>query len=123
MLHITNGDATVDRIRAAGLPGVVIAWRDVLHEGPVPAGLTLPELSEVRARFIAAQGWAPDEVVREEFAKRDAALAGFGAHEEVVLWFEHDLYDQLQLIQILDWFAGRDRGATALGLINVGAFP
>jgi hypothetical protein len=34
---------------------------------------------------------------RREFRARDAALAGFGAHDEVVLWFEHDLYDQLQL--------------------------
>jgi hypothetical protein len=25
--------------------------------------------------------------------------------DEVVLWFEHDLYDQLQLLQLLDWFA------------------
>jgi hypothetical protein len=25
-----------------------------------------------------------------------------GEHDEIVLWFEHDLYDQLQLIQVLD---------------------
>ena len=28
--------------------------------------------------------------------------------EEIVLWFEHDLYDQLQLIHILDSLRGRD---------------
>ncbi|MCP4159713.1 MAG: hypothetical protein GY760_06535, partial [Deltaproteobacteria bacterium] len=25
-------------------------------------------------------------------------------YEKVILWFEHDLYDQLQILQILDWF-------------------
>ena len=31
MLHITNGDAAADRLRRAGLPGDVLAWRDTLH--------------------------------------------------------------------------------------------
>jgi len=37
------------------------------------------------------------------FARRNEAINHFRDHEEVVLWFKHDLYDQLQLIQILDW--------------------
>jgi hypothetical protein len=36
------------------------------------------------------------------FERRDEAITRFRDHEEVVLWFEHDLFDQLQLIQILD---------------------
>lgn len=118
MLHITNGDSAVQRILQAGIPGEVLPWRDVLHDGPVPAGLTLHELSRVRARFIADQGWAPVEQVMREFAERDAALNDSGAHEEVVLWFEIDLYDQLQLVQLLDWFAGHDPGDTRLSLVQ-----
>ncbi|HET7460787.1 MAG TPA: DUF1835 domain-containing protein [Longimicrobium sp.] len=123
MLHITNGDAAGDKLRASGVSGTVLCWRDVLHEGPVPAGLPFPELSAVRARFIAGQGWGGGDGIAREFAERDAALAGCRAHDEVVLWFEHDLYDQLQLIQLLDWFAtnGRPRltlvcGAEYLGM-------
>ena len=123
VLHITNGDCAADIIRQTGLPGVVIAWQDVLHEGPVPAGLAPDELREVRARFIAAQGWAPHEAVLAELTRRDEALARFADHEEVVLWFEHDLYDQLQLIQILDRFAQHDLGRTKLSLICIGEFP
>jgi hypothetical protein len=74
----------------------------VLHEGPVHAGLPLADLSRRRAAFIA--GWAEHAEVERQFAERDAALRAAGQHEEVVLWFEHDLYDQLQLIQLLDWF-------------------
>jgi hypothetical protein len=41
--------------------------------------------------------------------------AAFARHDEIVLWFEHDLYDQLQLIQILD----RLRGSGNVSLISV----
>jgi hypothetical protein len=52
-----------------------------------------------------------------EFEARDRALAAFAEHGEVALWFEHDLYDQLQLVQLLDWFATRERGPARLSLI------
>src|ERR1019366_8546509 len=57
------------------------------------------------------------------FVERDDAIVHFHNHEEVVLWFEHDLYDQLQLIQILDWFAAHDGADLPLYLICVGSYP
>ena len=117
MLHVTNGDSAVEVIRAAGVGGEVLPWRDVLHDGPVPAGLPLSELSAVRADFIAGQGWGDAGEVRREFQARDEALAGFASHDEVVLWFEHDLYDQLQLAQLLHFFAAAERGETRLTLV------
>ena len=47
MLHITNGDSAVPGIQATGVGGDVIAWRDALHEGPVPADLDADELRPV----------------------------------------------------------------------------
>ena len=123
MLHITNGQCAAERIREARVPGDVIAWNDALHEGPVPAWLPLDQLRHVRARYIADQRWGPYADVLVDFERRDATVARFPAHDEVVLWFEHDLYDQLQLLQILDWFSARDRGATRLSLIAIDAYP
>ena len=74
MLHITNGSAAVDVMHAAGLPGAFLPWDDVLHEGPVPAGLPLERLSAVRADFIAGLGWGTQAMVRRRFAERDRAL-------------------------------------------------
>lgn len=58
MLFVTNGDSAAGRILQAGLSEEVLPWRDVLHEGPVPSGLSPEGLREVRARFIAERGWA-----------------------------------------------------------------
>ena len=51
------------------------------------------------------------------------ALATFPEHDEVVLWFEHDLFCQVQLIYLLNWFAGREMGQTKLSLVCVDQFP
>jgi hypothetical protein len=117
VLHVTNGDHAVEALAEAGVDGSLLPWRDVLHEGPVPQGLSLDELRPVRAGFIADQGWGDLESVLEQFAQRDAALAAYAEHDEVVLWFEHDLYDQLQLVQLLAWFAERDLRSTRLSVV------
>jgi hypothetical protein len=107
MLHVTNGDSAADPIRSLGLGGDVLPWRDVLHEGPVPAPATLDSLRPLRARFLAGSGQSAVDVARE-LEQRDRRLLAGGHDGEVALWFEHDLYDQLQLLQILDAWAARE---------------
>jgi len=123
MLHITNGDSVVSTFRQSRFPGVYLAWADVLHDGPVPELPTLAELFDVRARAFADFGWGKYDQLRAEFAEREALLNTFRQHEEVVLWFEHDLYDQLLLVQLLDWFSAQDLGKSRLGLIQINGLP
>lgn len=104
VLHITNGDSAGDAIKSSGLAGDVLTWRDILHEGPVPP-LPLSALSQVRADYLAAQGLGERARLRADFAERDGTLMRFTDNDEVVLWFEWDLYDQLQLIQLLAFFS------------------
>jgi hypothetical protein len=101
LLHITNGDCAVT-VLSQVVQGPILPWRDVLHEGPVRAGLSLEDLSRERAQFIADAGWGEFATVLKSFQERDALFRRGGEHDEIVLWFEHDLYDQLQLIQVLD---------------------
>jgi hypothetical protein len=105
-LIITNGSSAVGAIRNAGVEADFLSWDDVLHDGPVPAKSSLAQLSDVRAAFIAGQGWGTEEKIRARFKDRDdqfleAIRPGDEQPTEIILWFEHDLYDQLQLIQIL----------------------
>jgi hypothetical protein len=117
LLHITNGDSAAQVMLEAELEGIVLPWRDILHEGPIPAGLDLSALREVRARFLASRKLTGYEEAIRSMAERDAVLEGFRQHDETVLWFEHDLYDQLQLIQILDWFSTQELGNTRLSMV------
>lgn len=101
-LHITNGDAVVYTFKKAGILGTHLPWRDVLHEGPVPGNLPLEQCSRVRGAYLASRGHGKPIRVLHDFQARDAVIRRAGEFDEVVLWFEHDLYDQLQMLQILD---------------------
>jgi hypothetical protein len=101
-LHVTNGDAIVPEIEAVAPDDPVLPWRDVLHEGPVPGGLDEATLRAERAVFLARAGWGDGVKLLDAFERRDAKLER-AAREgyDVWLWFEDDLYDQLQLVQVL----------------------
>jgi len=117
MLHVTNGDVAAEGITQAQFDGEVLPWRDVLHEGPVPAVATPEELREVRARYLARCGWTEQRTAQEDLARRDRRLGrALARGEELVLWFEPDLYDQLQLLQVLDRIASAGRRGRLSGV-------
>ncbi len=121
-LHVTNGDSVVYTWRKGGLVGTQLPWRDALHDGPVPAGLALPELSALRAQYLGVAGYGNPIKLGHDFEKRDATIARCMEFDEIVLWFEHDLYDQLQLLQILDYLAGQSLPLGKLQLIQTDDF-
>ena len=103
MLHVTNGDSIAEVLTEASVTGEIVPWRDVLHDGPVPAGLDDERLAAVRARFIAERGWGEFNAVARELWLRDEQLGrALAKKQPVALWFEDDLYDVLQLIQVLE---------------------
>jgi hypothetical protein len=123
-LNITNGDLAAGTLSEAGVEGKIVPWRDVLHEGPVDSSLSLEDLSKERAAFIAEQGWDDFAHVSGSFVERDRVIRHLDYFDEVVLWFEDDLYDQLQLIQLLDFFGrGPARGKTLSVIVVDGYIP
>ena len=123
MLHVHNGDSTAATARKAAIPGEHLAWREALVCGPTPAGVSAEEFLRLRAKHLSeAYGVASDKCERE-LREQEAALSAFRNHDEVVLWFEHDLFCQVQLVYLLQWFAQRELGRTRLSLICIGEFP
>ena len=132
-LHVANGTCTTRIIEAAGIPGTCSLWADPLYEGPVPGGLSDRELLDVRMRFL---GGGPDELTGAAWAGPDptldpvndlrewrATIARHDSYDELVLWFEHDLFDQLNLIQLLSWLRDHLPASKPVSLICIGAFP
>ncbi|MBO0871363.1 MAG: DUF1835 domain-containing protein [Micromonosporaceae bacterium] len=115
-LHVSNGDGT--DLPGTGLARRVLYWRDVLHEGPVPP-VGPEQLRQIRATFLAAAGADDRSEASAMFTERDETLAA-NRDGQYVLWFEADLYDQLQIIQILDRLAQLDVPAERITLICIG---
>ncbi len=122
ILNVINGDAAAADVAAALGKVQMLVWRDVLHEGPVPA-VVPEELVPIRAAFLAGQGWADGDEARIALGKRDAQIAALEPSDKVVLWFEDDVYDQLQLIQVLDRLTEHNGPIDLMALPREGRTP
>jgi hypothetical protein len=131
-LHVANGTCTTRLIEAAGIPGALSIWADPLHDGPVPGGLTDEELLEVRTRYhtgpshitVGARGGSdPSLDPANDMRQWRAVIERHDSYDELILWFEHDLFDQLNLIQLLSWIHGRLPAARPVSLVCIGSFP
>jgi hypothetical protein len=121
-LHVTNGDIVVELLRRAGLADHALAWVDVLHEGPVPGGVGDGELRRVRAEFLAGADGVDAVAVARRLEERDRALAAYRAGG-YLLWFEADLYDQLQIAQILAGLGDLGVAPDRVTLVCIGEYP
>lgn len=122
ILNITNGDGAANIIKQSAIVGDVLPWRDPMHHGPFPANLPLSELSNLRARYLVGPDADPTEAERD-FQIRDQHLTTSSGYDTVILWFEHDLLDQLQVLQILDWFHHAKATGPKLEMICIDRFP
>jgi len=118
IVHVCNGDSTADSLSLADLPGEIRVWADALDQGPL-LPVSDAEHWKRRGEFWAARG------------QRDAAgkLAGYdqgvdeaAGADELILWFEHDLFDQLALIRLLSRLARRGLPAQ-LTIVSIDRHP
>ena len=104
-LIITNGDCVAQSMRAAGFKEEILSWNDVLHDGPVPGSVDWDELMKIRANFLSIHFGEEPSKVKQELSDRQDILNRLMAYDRISLWYEHDLFDQLQLTQILDYLS------------------
>ena len=104
----------------SSVPGTLSAWPDVLHDGPTPL-VTGEAWIQARIPFLASMASEDVEKVRAQYRAGDAVLESWRDRDEVVFWFEHDLFDQLLLIRHLWWLttnaADRARYPTRFSLV------
>jgi hypothetical protein len=100
IVHICNGDMTADGLSLADLPGEIRVWADALDRGPVRP---LPDDEHYRARgeFWASRGEGSASDNAKKLAEWDKGFDEAASAEEVILWYEHDLFDQLALARLL----------------------
>lgn len=123
-LHVHCGDNSAAALRQSGVPGHVLVIHDPVLEGPTPEGAQDAEWYALRAQYLASIGVPfPAEELARKLAKEDRALDDLDGRDEVVLWFDHCLFDQMILIRLLARLAPRNLNGTAVGLICIGDFP
>jgi hypothetical protein len=124
ILHVHNGDVVREKLERSGVPGDHAVWADALHDGPLlPIDAPPERRRAMRAALGAAAGWAREAEILAMLERWDRDLGRWAEYDEVVLWFEHDVFDQLLLARHLAFFAEAAPERTALGLVCVGEWP
>ncbi|MGD1933351.1 MAG: DUF1835 domain-containing protein [Candidatus Phaeomarinobacter sp.] len=120
-LHIRCGSDIHHSLKLAGFKGAFLEFADPFCQGPVPAGPQDAMLA-ARAQFLSeAYGIELKDAQARQQREYDA-LAAASDRSHVVMWFEHDSYDQLILARLLTHFAGALR-PERLDLICVDHVP
>lgn len=112
-LHIRCGSDIRETLRTTGFGGDFLEYADPVCEGPVP---DVADLAPIRARYLAegagrSMGFTEAECLAR-LREEDRRLAEAHRYERIVLWFEHDSYDQLVLARILSRLADGPLPAT-----------
>src|SRR5689334_20099923 len=94
-LHVANGSSVTHTLAEAGVPGRLSIWADPLHDGPVPGGLSDDALLEVRRSFHEGPQGSPSDDPVNDLRLWRRVIEEHDNYDELVLWFEHDLFDQL----------------------------
>ena len=122
VLHLRCGSDIRDSLRMAKIAGDFCEWADPVCQGPVRALAEEAYLEERRSWLSAA--W---EISRDEL---DGKLVGtstlapkLAAYAEVCLWFEHDLYDQSILMQVLAALAETPALHDRLRMVSIDRHP
>src|SRR5262252_1003853 len=121
IVHVCNGDSTADSLSLADLPGEIRVWADALDQGPL-----LPvddaEHYRVRGEFWAKRVGGDAGEHARKLADYDRGCDEAAGAEELVLWFEHDVYDQLALARLLARLARRGLPAQ-LTIVSIDRHP
>lgn len=123
MLHIVNGDIVGDKLRKGNIRGDILVWREVYPVGPVFVDMGEPHQRSTRAEYLERAMGIPAAEYETNCKSQEQVLQNFHKYDEVVLWFEHDLFDQLMLSYLLHWFSKQPLGRTKLNLLCIGVYP
>ena len=122
-LHIRCGGDLKPLLRAAWFAGDYLEYSNPLCQGPVPAGEDwLARRADFVARAYGKYIGRDRPAILADLEEAERALHRAPArYERVVLWFEHDSYDQSILARCLAAFA--DSPPRVLELVCVDRYP
>ena len=117
MIHLVSGESITGTLRETSVPGDKVSIDDILMEGPVIEGLQSEAAWSQRAEYLERYFTIPKSDYLSGKAKCERILQDSLPHDEIILWFEFDLFCQANLLYLLNWYASRDLGRTRLTLV------
>lgn len=103
ILHITNGDVTTHLLKKLGYKGEIITWREMLCEGKTTTDVGSEGFWKSRFDFFSKQYKITKQQFIDYTLKEFRNLCSQKTQQEIVLWFEYDLFCQVNMLAVISW--------------------
>ncbi len=110
ILHITNGDSTTSYLKKLQFSGEFITWREMLCEGKTTTDVGSEIFWKNRFDFFKSSYKVTKKKFIDYTVKEYRNLCNKKSHKEIVLWFEHDLFCQINMIAVISWLKRYRKG-------------
>lgn len=103
LLHITNGDSLTERLNSLKIKGDIITWREMLCEGKTLTNVGSETFWKTRFEFLHKNYKVSKSWFIEKTLKEYRSLCNHKQQDRIVLWFEYDLFCQINMLAVLSW--------------------
>ena len=106
ILHITNGSSLTNYLKELDVDGEFLTWEEMLCEGPTVAGIDSNDFFNTRKTFLNEV--YNIEIDEKEYKEELEKLNKLENVTEIILWFEYDLFCQINLIAVISLLHQRE---------------
>ena len=110
ILHITNGDMTTNYLKKLKFSGDFITWREMLCEGKTTTDVGSETFWKNRYDFFKTSYKISKQKFIDYTVKEYRSLCNHKNQKEIVLWFEHDLFCQINMLAVISWLKRYRKG-------------
>jgi hypothetical protein len=99
-IHVVNGDSTAKILTKSTVKGDVVVWREMLCEGPLQKEVGSDAFWKERYTFFENEFGVTKLEYYDKTIKEVLKLEDLKNYKNVVLWFEFDLFCQVNLLAL-----------------------
>ncbi|WP_405606164.1 DUF1835 domain-containing protein [Polaribacter sp. Asnod1-A03] len=110
VLHITNGDSTTNYLKKLHFSGDFITWREMLCEGKTTTDVGSETFWKNRFDFLKSSYKISKKTFIDYTLKEYRSLCNKKESKEIVLWFEYDLFCQINMLAVISWLKTYRKG-------------
>ena len=119
-LHVLNGDSTAKILEKSKIKGDVVVWRELLCDGPLHKNVGSDEFWLNRYTYFETEIGVSRLEYFDKTIKEIVKLEDLSGYNEVVLWFEFDLFCQVNLLALCTYLLDNYVKKTSYYLVCVG---
>jgi len=111
-LHITSGNNTTLALQKLKINGDIITWREMLCEGKTTIDVGSDVFWKSRFDFFSKNYNITKKHFIDNTIKEFRNLCNHKSQKEIILWFEYDLFCQINMIAVISWLKKHRANAT-----------